>query len=42
MDDKEFGFVAEQLLTWIEDTGTKEYQYRKATSDPRCEGCTSP
>lgn len=28
---------------WIEDTGSKECQYRKsAPADPRCLGCTSP
>lgn len=37
------GYPPEYGWIWIEDTGTIECQYRKATpDDPRCKGCTSP
>ena len=45
---KDGTFVNERLeviqsAIWIEDTGSKECQYRKsAPADPRCAGCTSP
>ncbi len=40
MDDKELGLVAEQKMTYIEDTSTKECQYRKEQpADRRCNGC---
>ena len=31
-----------QKVRWIEDVGSRECQYRQATPDPRCEGCTAP